>query len=147
MDENAKKSFSDDQLLRIDDVSELTTLSKSCIKLWVAQGKFVEPVSLSPTVKVWQMRSLRAWMDARFNPVGQALTDHDRFVANQIDEKLISAHQCDRELTKEVSKDKQLPVAMSRIPTIGISTSDRKKTGLTPPQQMTESLNEKAGSK
>ena len=28
------------QLLRIRDVSKLTTLSKSCIYLWVAQGRF-----------------------------------------------------------------------------------------------------------
>jgi prophage regulatory protein len=54
-------SQSDDQLLRVDDVAELTTLSKSCINLWVAQGKFPRPLSLSKTVKVWRLKEVRAW--------------------------------------------------------------------------------------
>jgi predicted DNA-binding transcriptional regulator AlpA len=40
------------QLLRIQEVSTLTSLAKSTINLWVAQGKFPKPVLLSPTVKV-----------------------------------------------------------------------------------------------
>ena len=40
------------RLLRINEVAELTTLSKSCIHLWVAQGRFPAPLTLSPTVKV-----------------------------------------------------------------------------------------------
>jgi predicted DNA-binding transcriptional regulator AlpA len=51
----------DDQLLRINDVAKLTTLSKSCINLWIAQGRFPKPITLSKTVKVWSLRSLRAW--------------------------------------------------------------------------------------
>lgn len=74
MEDSAKNSFSDDQLLRIDDVAAITTLSKSCINLWVAQGKFVKPVSLSPTVKVWKMASIRAWMDNVFQTEG---ANHD----------------------------------------------------------------------
>lgn len=70
MEDTAKTSISDDQLLRIDDVAAITTLSKSCINLWVAQGKFVKPVSLSPTVKVWKMASIRAWMDNLFQTEG-----------------------------------------------------------------------------
>lgn len=70
MEDTAKTSISDDQLLRIDDVAALTTLSKSCINLWVAQGKFIKPVSLSPTVKVWKMASIRAWMDNVFQTEG-----------------------------------------------------------------------------
>ena len=42
---NSQKTSSTElnQLLRINDLTALTTLSKSCIKLWVAQGKFPPP--------------------------------------------------------------------------------------------------------
>ena len=53
----------DDQLLRVDDVAELTTLSKSCINLWVAQGRFPKPMTLSKTVKVWRLKEFRAWTE------------------------------------------------------------------------------------
>ena len=53
----------DDQLLRVDDVAELTTLSKSCINLWVAQGRFPKPMTLSKTVKVWRLKEVRAWTE------------------------------------------------------------------------------------
>jgi prophage regulatory protein len=65
-----KIEFSDDQLLRIEAASQLTTLSKSCINLWVAQGKFPKPTCLSKTVKVWQMGQLRAWMKEAFETLG-----------------------------------------------------------------------------
>jgi predicted DNA-binding transcriptional regulator AlpA len=56
---------SDDQLLRIKDVAKLTTLSKSCINLWVAQGRFVPPITLSPTVKVWKLQDISSWIEAQ----------------------------------------------------------------------------------
>ena len=59
-------NLSNDQLLRIEAASQLTTLSKSCINLWVAQNKFPKPTSLSKTVKVWRMGQLRAWMNDAF---------------------------------------------------------------------------------
>jgi predicted DNA-binding transcriptional regulator AlpA len=65
MEAKAKTLISDDQLLRIDDVIALTTLSKSCINLWVAQGKFIKPFSLSPTVKVWRRRDISVWIEAQ----------------------------------------------------------------------------------
>ncbi len=52
-----------EQLLRIDDLVKLTTLSKSCINLWVAQGRFPKPVALSSNVRVWQMAQIRHWLD------------------------------------------------------------------------------------
>jgi len=55
-----------DQLLRIQDVAELTTLSKSCINLWVAQLRFPEPAALSSTVKVWKLSQIQSWIDAQF---------------------------------------------------------------------------------
>lgn len=55
----------DEQLLRISDVAKLTTLSKSSINLWVAQGKFVKPIILSPTIKVWRQKDIIAWISAK----------------------------------------------------------------------------------
>jgi len=55
-------SVTDEQLLRIQDVAALTTLSKSCINLWVAQGRFPKPITLSKTVKLWSMGNIRKWL-------------------------------------------------------------------------------------
>lgn len=57
------KTEYDDQLLRINEVSKLTTLSKSSINLWVAQSKFPKPIALSKTVKVWRLRDVREWAE------------------------------------------------------------------------------------
>ena len=60
---SSQKPIPDDQLLRIDDLVKLTTLSKSCINLWVSQGRFPRPATLSSTVHVWQMAQIRRWLD------------------------------------------------------------------------------------
>lgn len=54
------------QLLRINDVVALTTLSKSCVNLWVAQGRFPKPITLSSTLKVWRFSDLSDWIDRQF---------------------------------------------------------------------------------
>ena len=54
------------QLLRIQEVSTLTSLAKSTINLWVAQGKFPRPTLLSPTLKVWRISDIDAWIDQHF---------------------------------------------------------------------------------
>ena len=59
------KTESDDQLLRINEVSKLTTLSKSSINLWVAQDRFPKPITLSKTVKVWKLLDLKDWIDKK----------------------------------------------------------------------------------
>ena len=53
------------QLLRIDEVSAITTLAKSSINLWVAQGKFIPPIVLSPTVKVWKLEDIASWVESK----------------------------------------------------------------------------------
>jgi prophage regulatory protein len=63
MEMKIKSSIPDDQLLRIQDVAALTTLSKSCINLWVAQGRFPKPIALSKTVKLWSIASIRKWIN------------------------------------------------------------------------------------
>ena len=65
MTDSITAALPDDQLLRIGDVAKLTTLSKSCIHLWVAQRRFPPPLTLSPTVKVWRMAELRAWTNSQ----------------------------------------------------------------------------------
>jgi len=54
---------SNNQLLRIQEVSNLTSLAKSTINLWVTQGKFPKPLMLSPTVKVWRLQQLLDFID------------------------------------------------------------------------------------
>ena len=56
--------FQKNQLLRIDEVCELTTLGKSTINLWVAQGKFPKPMHLSPTIKVWRFEDIKLWINS-----------------------------------------------------------------------------------
>jgi len=55
------------QLLRIHDVSNLTSLAKSTINLWVALGKFPKPTLLSPTVKVWRLEQINNWIEGLSN--------------------------------------------------------------------------------
>jgi len=57
---------SSNQLLRINDVSNVTSLAKSTINLWVAQGKFPEPKALSITIKVWRLKDVIAWIDQQY---------------------------------------------------------------------------------
>jgi len=62
------------QLLRISDVVALTTLSKSCVNLWVAQGKFPKPIALSSTLKVWRSSDLSDWIDMQFEGIKDSNT-------------------------------------------------------------------------
>ena len=55
------------QLLRVNDVKKLTTLSKSTIALWVAQSRFPKPIALSLTVKVWRLSEIKNWLDQQIN--------------------------------------------------------------------------------
>jgi len=54
------------QLLRIQEVSQLTSLAKSTINLWVAQGNFPKPTLLSPTLKVWRASDIDEWISNHF---------------------------------------------------------------------------------
>lgn len=53
------------QLIRIDQVSAITTLAKSSINLWVSQSKFPKPITLSATVKVWKLQDVSNWIEAQ----------------------------------------------------------------------------------
>lgn len=53
------------KLLRLKDVSDQTSLGKSTVRLWVAQGKFPRPIELSKTIKVWRHHEIHDWIEAR----------------------------------------------------------------------------------
>lgn len=50
------------KLLRLSEVSKLTSLGKSTINLWVAQGRFPRPTMLSKTIKVWRVADVEQWV-------------------------------------------------------------------------------------
>ena len=52
------------QLLRINEVCQQTSVAKSTINLWVAKGKFPKPILLSPTIKVWKQSTVQDWIDS-----------------------------------------------------------------------------------
>lgn len=54
------------RLLRLPEVSELTSLGKSTINLWVVQGRFPAPTSLSATIKVWRQSDIERWISVAF---------------------------------------------------------------------------------
>ena len=60
-------TYEPNQLIRIDQVSKVTTLAKSSINLWVAQGKFPKPIMLSPVVKVWRLADINNWIEGHHN--------------------------------------------------------------------------------
>jgi prophage regulatory protein len=63
MAKNQVNSNQVEKLLRIQDVVSITTLSKSCINLWVSQNKFPKPLTLSSTLKVWKTTDIQNWID------------------------------------------------------------------------------------
>jgi predicted DNA-binding transcriptional regulator AlpA len=73
---------SEARLLRISEVSKLTSLSKSCINLWVSKNKFPEPITLCPTVKVWRFNDIVVWIDEQsFKSKNQAADKESANVA------------------------------------------------------------------
>lgn len=55
------------QFLRINDVSRITTLSKSYIYALQAGGKFPRSFQIAPKVSVWTEASIREWMQAQID--------------------------------------------------------------------------------
>jgi len=56
-------SGEESKLLRLKDVSKLTSLGCSTINLWVALGRFPKPTVLSVTIKVWRLKDVISWID------------------------------------------------------------------------------------
>lgn len=53
------------KLLRIKSVSAKTEIGKSTIWLWLSQGKFPEPIKLSPRITVWRESDIDKWIERR----------------------------------------------------------------------------------
>jgi prophage regulatory protein len=64
------------RLLRLPEVSELTSLGKSTINLWVAQGRFPKPIALSRTIKVWREIDVHRWASRICGDVVDESTTH-----------------------------------------------------------------------
>ena len=62
---NESSIFAKNKLLRISDVSKLTTLAKSTINLWEATSRFPKSITLSPTIKVWTLESISNWIKSQ----------------------------------------------------------------------------------
>jgi prophage regulatory protein len=74
MEEQITYSKQEAQLLRINDVATLTTLSKSCINLWVAEERFPKPITLCATVRVWRLKDIVNWIaDQSVKPRNEAV--------------------------------------------------------------------------
>lgn len=58
------------QLIRIHEVSQLVSLGKSTIRLWVALGKFPAPIPLSATIRVWKTQDILKWIESQSNQQG-----------------------------------------------------------------------------
>lgn len=67
-----------DRLLRLPEVSDLTTVGKSTINAWVAQGKFPAPAVLSPTIKVWRKSDVDTWINGHFGDFQPMTTTSDQ---------------------------------------------------------------------
>lgn len=62
---NESSIYAKNKLLRISDVSKITTLAKSTINLWEATSRFPKSISLSPTIKVWTLESISNWIKSQ----------------------------------------------------------------------------------
>lgn len=52
------------KLLRINEVSEMTTLAKSTIWLKISQQDFPAPIRLSPAICVWRSSCIEDWINS-----------------------------------------------------------------------------------
>lgn len=50
------------KFLRIKEVMNKTGIARSTIWLWVKEGKFPEPIKLSPRITVWDNEKIELWM-------------------------------------------------------------------------------------
>jgi predicted DNA-binding transcriptional regulator AlpA len=55
----------DNQLLTIEEVSKITTLGKSTIRLWVVLEKFPKPLVLGSNKKVWRFIDVNNFIESK----------------------------------------------------------------------------------
>ena len=53
-----------DGVSRINQLLSFLPISKSTVWAWVKQGRFPEPIKLSPTVTVWRNKDIHQWLNS-----------------------------------------------------------------------------------
>ena len=59
-----KQDFSN-KLLRLRDVIKMTSLSRTTIYDYMAEGKFPKNINLGPKISVWIEREIQEWINSQ----------------------------------------------------------------------------------
>ena len=59
-----KQDFSN-KLLRLRDVIKMTSLSRTTINDYMAEGKFPKNIHLGPKISVWIEREIQEWINSQ----------------------------------------------------------------------------------
>ena len=54
-----------DGMSRLSQILPFLPIGKSTVWAWVRQGKFPQPITLSPTSTVWRNSDIHAWLQAQ----------------------------------------------------------------------------------
>ncbi len=54
------------KLLRLRDVIKMTSLSRTTIYDYMAEGKFPKNIHLGPKISVWIEREIQEWINSQF---------------------------------------------------------------------------------
>jgi predicted DNA-binding transcriptional regulator AlpA len=60
----ATETTSPDRFLRLKDVLQVVPLGRSTVWKMVAEGKFPQPVKLTPRTTAWRESEVLRWMDS-----------------------------------------------------------------------------------
>lgn len=55
------------KFIKLQEVSNLTTLGKSTILAWESKGNFPKAVRLSKTLRVWLLEDIQSWIFKQSN--------------------------------------------------------------------------------
>ncbi|MDO4441353.1 MAG: AlpA family phage regulatory protein [Moraxella sp.] len=58
-------------LLRMSEFMPFLPIGKSTVWVWIKDGKFPQPIKLSPTVTVWRNSDIQEWLDDPTKWVGE----------------------------------------------------------------------------
>ena len=56
-----------EKYLRINEVVEMLSVSKSTVWAWVKESKFPKPIKLSEFVTVWKLSDIEEWVQQKEN--------------------------------------------------------------------------------
>lgn len=66
--QNNPTTLPKDGMSRLSQLLPYLPIGKSTVWNWVKQGKFPQPIKLSPTVTVWRNSDIHAWLEQGGNP-------------------------------------------------------------------------------